>query len=395
MAMDLTVDARYETWDDLLGYMDGSAAVIGEMMLPVLEPDDTGCRSAPRPRPRARLPAHQLPARRRRGPGPRSRLRAAGGPAPVRRRPARPACVTPEWRAADGASRSSATASSTAPPTTASRCCPARPPLRRDGPRAVRADPRPHRGRRLRRVRLLAPGAHVRRRRPWPRAWWCPRADAPACTPTAPRATRTTAPGCPTTRSCCSTTPAPPVGQAPSRSCTTTTPRCTWPSPVTSSTPPGACSSRPGREQAKLPRRRHQHRVRPPRPGEDLAEAVRRRARSELGVDVRDLRLVLPRLPLPRDDERPRRARAVPGVRRLRRRRPSTNRDPRRSTTPVGALGGLPLRTCSPGSHAVSPWCAEQVPPPRRAGARPARLARRRARRAAPAAALGPDAEAA
>ena len=31
-----------------------------------------------------------------------------------------------------------------------------------------------------------------------------------------------------------------------------------------------------------------------PRPGEDLAEAVRRRARSELGVDVRDLRLVLP-----------------------------------------------------------------------------------------------------
>ncbi|HET6967827.1 MAG TPA: isopentenyl-diphosphate Delta-isomerase [Ornithinibacter sp.] len=31
-----------------------------------------------------------------------------------------------------------------------------------------------------------------------------------------------------------------------------------------------------------------------PRPGEDLAEAVRRRARSELGVDVRGLRLVLP-----------------------------------------------------------------------------------------------------
>jgi isopentenyl-diphosphate delta-isomerase type 1 len=31
-----------------------------------------------------------------------------------------------------------------------------------------------------------------------------------------------------------------------------------------------------------------------PRPGEDLAEAVRRRARSELGVDVQGLRLVLP-----------------------------------------------------------------------------------------------------
>ena len=39
MAMDLTV-STYETWEDLLGYMDGSAAVIGEMMLPVLEPFD-------------------------------------------------------------------------------------------------------------------------------------------------------------------------------------------------------------------------------------------------------------------------------------------------------------------------------------------------------------------
>ncbi len=37
MAADLSVDA-YATWDDLLGYMDGSAAVIGEMMLPILEP---------------------------------------------------------------------------------------------------------------------------------------------------------------------------------------------------------------------------------------------------------------------------------------------------------------------------------------------------------------------
>ena len=37
MTMDLTVE-KYETWDDLLGYMDGSAAVIGEMMLPILEP---------------------------------------------------------------------------------------------------------------------------------------------------------------------------------------------------------------------------------------------------------------------------------------------------------------------------------------------------------------------
>jgi phytoene synthase len=37
MKLDLVVD-QYETWDDLLVYMDGSAAVIGEMMLPILEP---------------------------------------------------------------------------------------------------------------------------------------------------------------------------------------------------------------------------------------------------------------------------------------------------------------------------------------------------------------------
>jgi phytoene synthase len=40
MAMDLCV-ATYEAWDDLLDYMDGSAAVIGEMMLPILEPLDS------------------------------------------------------------------------------------------------------------------------------------------------------------------------------------------------------------------------------------------------------------------------------------------------------------------------------------------------------------------
>jgi 15-cis-phytoene synthase len=47
MTMDLTVTA-YETFDDLLGYMDGSAAVIGEMMLPILEP------SSPEAEPHAR-----------------------------------------------------------------------------------------------------------------------------------------------------------------------------------------------------------------------------------------------------------------------------------------------------------------------------------------------------
>jgi phytoene synthase len=37
MAMDLSV-TRYETYDDLMGYVHGSAAVIGLQMLPVLEP---------------------------------------------------------------------------------------------------------------------------------------------------------------------------------------------------------------------------------------------------------------------------------------------------------------------------------------------------------------------
>ena len=37
MTMDLTTTS-YQTWEDLLAYMEGSAAVIGEMMLPVLEP---------------------------------------------------------------------------------------------------------------------------------------------------------------------------------------------------------------------------------------------------------------------------------------------------------------------------------------------------------------------
>jgi phytoene synthase len=40
MAQDLTTTS-YETWDDLVAYMEGSAAVIGEMMLPVLRPRST------------------------------------------------------------------------------------------------------------------------------------------------------------------------------------------------------------------------------------------------------------------------------------------------------------------------------------------------------------------
>src|SRR5262249_18510137 len=50
MAMDLTV-TDYATYADLLGYMDGSAAVIGTMMLPILESSDRAA---------AREPARQL-----------------------------------------------------------------------------------------------------------------------------------------------------------------------------------------------------------------------------------------------------------------------------------------------------------------------------------------------
>ena len=47
MAMDLTT-STYETWADLCGHMEGSAAVIGEMMLPVLEPSDPAAKDPAR-----------------------------------------------------------------------------------------------------------------------------------------------------------------------------------------------------------------------------------------------------------------------------------------------------------------------------------------------------------
>jgi len=47
MAMDLSTTS-YESWDDLCAYMEGSAAVIGEMMLPVLEPLDRAARAPAR-----------------------------------------------------------------------------------------------------------------------------------------------------------------------------------------------------------------------------------------------------------------------------------------------------------------------------------------------------------
>jgi phytoene synthase len=50
MAMDLTIGS-YQSYGDLLGYMEGSAAVIGTMMLPILESSDPAA---------AREPARQL-----------------------------------------------------------------------------------------------------------------------------------------------------------------------------------------------------------------------------------------------------------------------------------------------------------------------------------------------
>jgi len=47
MAMDFTVE-RYPRFEDLLIYMDGSAAVIGEMMLPILEPTSPAANQAAR-----------------------------------------------------------------------------------------------------------------------------------------------------------------------------------------------------------------------------------------------------------------------------------------------------------------------------------------------------------
>lgn len=47
MRRDLTCTA-YPTWEDLLDYMDGSAAVIGEMMLPVLQPSSPAAREPAR-----------------------------------------------------------------------------------------------------------------------------------------------------------------------------------------------------------------------------------------------------------------------------------------------------------------------------------------------------------
>ena len=131
-----------------------------------------------------------------------------------------------------------------------------------------------------------------------------------------------------------------------------------------------------------------------PRPGEDLAEAVRRRASSELGVDVRHLRLVLP-------DFRYRAEMnglvehelcpvfvgfAVDAT---------TAADPEE----VDAAEWVPWERFSAevleGRRTVSPWCAEQVPLLAGLGPDPRSWPAGPRAELPPAAELGPDAEAA
>ena len=164
MAMDFTVET-YETFDDLLDYMDGSAAVIGEMMLPILEPTSAEAFEPARDlgiafqlsnflrdvnedldRGRVYLPQEDL---RKFGADPWRRV----ADEPWRDLMAFEIARTREWYAS---------------PTSASPCCRRRRPAASAAPAACTRDPRPDRGRRLRRVLAALPGADVaeaRRRR--------------------------------------------------------------------------------------------------------------------------------------------------------------------------------------------------------------------------------------
>ena len=79
-----------------------------------------------------------------------------------------------------------------------------------------------------------------------------------------------------------------------------------------------------------------------PAPGEDVEAAVVRRVGQELGLSLRDLRLVLPRFRYRAEyGQRRHRERDVPGVRgQLRRRR--TCRPRRDRGAPLGAVAGVP-----------------------------------------------------
>ena len=131
-----------------------------------------------------------------------------------------------------------------------------------------------------------------------------------------------------------------------------------------------------------------------PRPGEDLAEAVRRRASDELGVDVRNLRLVLPDF----------RYRAVMNGLVEHELCPvfvGFVDDDRLAPDPteVDDAQWVPWREFRTevlgGGRTVSPWCAEQVPLLDALGPEPRAWPAGPRDGLPPAAALGPDAEAA
>jgi isopentenyl-diphosphate delta-isomerase type 1 len=131
-----------------------------------------------------------------------------------------------------------------------------------------------------------------------------------------------------------------------------------------------------------------------PRPGEDLAEAVRRRARSELGVDVRDLRLVLPDFRyravmngLVEHELCPVFVGFVDG--------PATAPDPDEVDDARWVPWSEFRSDVLAGRRTVSPWCAEQVPLLDALGPDPHAWPAGSRAGLPPAAALGPDAEAA
>ena len=291
MRSDLT-RRTYETWGDLLGYMDGSAAVIGEMMLPVLRPGTDAVAPA-----RALGLAFQLTNFLRDVGEDLDRGRVylpAGGPAPVRGRPARPGRHARVARA-DGLrdrAQPPALPRGRRRPAGAARRLAA---VRGHGPGALRPHPRAHRGRRLRRVRL--PGHGSPRPRKAALAARMVVSREPMRLVHADRAARDPHHGAWVSDDdvVLLDDAGSPVGRAPKSvvhhddtplhlafSCYVVDPA----GRLLVTTRAASKPSFPGVVTNTV--------CGHPRPGEDLAEAVRRRARSELGVEVGDLRLVLP-----------------------------------------------------------------------------------------------------
>ena len=131
-----------------------------------------------------------------------------------------------------------------------------------------------------------------------------------------------------------------------------------------------------------------------PKPGEDLAEAVRRRAGSELGVEVRCLRLVLPDF----------RYRAVMNGLVEHELCPvfvgfvdddQLAADPREVDDAQWVPWEEFRREVLSGARTVSPWCREQVPLLDALGSDPRAWPAGLRTELPPAAELGPDAEAA